>query len=327
MRILVADDERDSWTLLKDILSPFGECDRAANGQEAIEAFELATVTNEPYDLICLDIMMPGINGQEVLKRIRADESRRRIDPADEAAVFMISALFSKEQQAEAFANGCTTYLVKPITREKLVGKLQEHFEISLPKDLAQGNEDERRGFSRPLFHSRSLLSLTTGEEIPGHTRNVSFNGILFEPLDPAIQPGAGVEGLIRVALHDTAALEDSFVAFPCAVVRCTDEGIALKMTPQASAMFSGEEAAGPGKIAVARSDGRIDTGWEILGFNARVPDDVMQSLRNGIRKQAQQGPVVVCYKKGDAGSQNAFKVVNVRTLKEIQKLAGTDDS
>ncbi len=69
MRSLVVDDELISRMLLQKLLAPLGECHIAVNGKEAIEAFLLADETRQPYDLICLDIMMPGIDGQKFFSK------------------------------------------------------------------------------------------------------------------------------------------------------------------------------------------------------------------------------------------------------------------
>lgn len=70
MKSLVVDDELTTRLMLKKILSPFGTCDTISNGTEAIKAYWLALKDKEPYDLICLDILMPDVNGKTVLKKL-----------------------------------------------------------------------------------------------------------------------------------------------------------------------------------------------------------------------------------------------------------------
>jgi two-component system chemotaxis response regulator CheY len=74
MRILIVDDDFSSRLILQEMLSPYGECDVAVNGTQAVEAFMLAWHEDRRYDLICLDIMMPDVDGQVVLKGIRSME-------------------------------------------------------------------------------------------------------------------------------------------------------------------------------------------------------------------------------------------------------------
>ena len=71
MRVLIVEDDFVSRKILHNILLDYGECDIAADGKEAVEAFKLALDDNTPYDLICMDIMMPRMNGQEALLQIQ----------------------------------------------------------------------------------------------------------------------------------------------------------------------------------------------------------------------------------------------------------------
>lgn len=127
MRILIVDDEYNNRILMQRILEPIGRCDVVINGQEAVEMFEMAMVEGEPYRLVCLDIMMPGMDGQAALKAMRQIEKVRGVLPADEAAVIMTSALDTPKEVIHAFyQGGCTDYLVKPILQEKLLEKLRD---------------------------------------------------------------------------------------------------------------------------------------------------------------------------------------------------------
>ena len=74
MKILIAEDEFVSRTKLEKILSSYGECHVTVDGSEALLAFKAALETNEPYDLICLDILMPKMDGHEALQEIRKME-------------------------------------------------------------------------------------------------------------------------------------------------------------------------------------------------------------------------------------------------------------
>ena len=71
MKTLIAEDDFTSRLLLQAILSPYGECHIAVNGREALHAFNLAHEEGHPYDLVCLDIMMPELDGHAVLSALR----------------------------------------------------------------------------------------------------------------------------------------------------------------------------------------------------------------------------------------------------------------
>ena len=87
MRVLVVEDDFTSRKILQKILGPYGEVDIAVNGLEAVEAFTQSLNDAKPYDLVCMDIMMPEMDGQTALKRIRALEKERGVAPSGEAKV------------------------------------------------------------------------------------------------------------------------------------------------------------------------------------------------------------------------------------------------
>ena len=126
MKILVVEDDFISRKLLVKSLSGYGECDVAVNGREAIDAFALALNDGPRYDLICLDIMMPEVDGLEALKKIRALETERGIGELDGVKIIMTTALGDKTDILEAFTSGCEAYLVKPLDRDSLNRTLKE---------------------------------------------------------------------------------------------------------------------------------------------------------------------------------------------------------
>ncbi len=125
MRVLVVEDDFISRRLLCRYLEPHGECDVAVNGNEALSAFKQALSSGQHYDLICLDIMMPGMDGQETLKRMRVLEREAGIDAEHGVKVIMTSALEDHENVAAAYENSCAGYVVKPIEKRKFLETLQ----------------------------------------------------------------------------------------------------------------------------------------------------------------------------------------------------------
>lgn len=124
MKILIVEDELTSRELLKVILEPYGTVETVADGIEAMKAFNLA-MASRPYDLICLDIMLPKLNGQQVLKGIRKIEGDKGILGPDAVKIIMISALGDFESVTEAFSSQCTSYITKPIDADKIVEELR----------------------------------------------------------------------------------------------------------------------------------------------------------------------------------------------------------
>lgn len=127
MRALVVEDDFISRMILQKILLQFGVCDVVVNGKEAVQAFSMAVAEGNPYDLICLDIMMPEMNGTEALHLIRQKESEMKILPKDEVKIVMTTALDTAREVIDAYyKGGCTAYLVKPISKAKIIETIKE---------------------------------------------------------------------------------------------------------------------------------------------------------------------------------------------------------
>jgi two-component system chemotaxis response regulator CheY len=126
MKTLIVEDDFISRKLLQKILSPYGEVDIAVNGLEAVEAFGRSLTDGAPYDLICMDIMMPEMDGQTALKRIRAMERERGVSPTGEVTVVMTTALDDPKNVVEAYyKGGATSYVPKPLDKQMLLQLLK----------------------------------------------------------------------------------------------------------------------------------------------------------------------------------------------------------
>lgn len=126
MNILVVEDDFISRRLLCRYLEKTGNCDVAINGAEAVAAVHDALDANEPYDLICLDIMMPGMTGHEALTAIRALEQEHGIQVGQGSRVIMTTALEDHTSVRQAFKASADGYVVKPIEKQKLFKLLAE---------------------------------------------------------------------------------------------------------------------------------------------------------------------------------------------------------
>lgn len=120
MKSLIVEDEYTSREMLKHILDEYGDCDIAVNTTEAIEAFKKANEINKPYDLICLDILLPDKDGHEALKIIRSIEKRTGAFLCNPAKIFMTSAMTDIKNVSDAYLGLCDDYLNKPIRKKKL---------------------------------------------------------------------------------------------------------------------------------------------------------------------------------------------------------------
>ncbi len=120
MKTLIVDDDIFNCKLLQSILKDHGECSIAMSGISAIQLFEEALRNGEPYDLVCLDIMMPEKDGYETLREMHALEQNQASPPSKRSRIIMVTALEEQENKTKAFYENCDGYLVKPVERKLL---------------------------------------------------------------------------------------------------------------------------------------------------------------------------------------------------------------
>ncbi|MGH9361080.1 MAG: response regulator, partial [Thermoanaerobaculia bacterium] len=113
-RILVVDDDPINVCILEEILAEQYELATAGNGEEALEkapAFK--------PDLVLLDIMMPGIDGYEVCRRLKSNPRLR------DAKVILVSAKAMLSERLEGYESGADDYLTKPFDDAELMAKVR----------------------------------------------------------------------------------------------------------------------------------------------------------------------------------------------------------
>jgi len=126
MKILIVDDETVSRTKLKMILETVGECHEAENGREALAFFKRAWAELIPFDLVCLDVSMPGMDGTEVLLEIREAESQMRVSREKPVKILMITSHADKDTVITSIQAGCDDYLVKPFQPGHVLDKIKK---------------------------------------------------------------------------------------------------------------------------------------------------------------------------------------------------------
>jgi two-component system chemotaxis response regulator CheY len=126
MKALIVDDDFYSRNMIHEILRQVAKCDIAVNGEEAIEAFRRGLLDGEPYDLVCLDLLMPELDGQQALREIRTLEQENGVGPHRESKVIVTTMLADEKETHDAFfLGGATSYLVKPIDEVKLMDEIK----------------------------------------------------------------------------------------------------------------------------------------------------------------------------------------------------------
>jgi two-component system, chemotaxis family, chemotaxis protein CheY len=120
MKILIVEDDFTGRIMLQKMLSPYGECHVAVNGKEAVTACRRAIDSKEHYNLICLDIVMPEMDGHTALEEIRGLEDTLRIDKNKRARIIMTTVRNDIKSVTVAYKQLCDGYLVKPFDKAKL---------------------------------------------------------------------------------------------------------------------------------------------------------------------------------------------------------------
>jgi len=125
MRALVAEDEFLGRKVLSVFLNTLFEVDVAVNGNEAVQAFQLAHEEGRPYDILLMDIMMPEMDGLTALTRIRALEEKMPGHPR--VKVLMTTALDDPKTVIRSFHDvEASGYIVKPVRKDKLFEELKK---------------------------------------------------------------------------------------------------------------------------------------------------------------------------------------------------------
>ncbi len=126
MKCLITEDDFISRRILRELLSPHFDIEIAVDGEESVTAFRMAHESKQPFDLICMDIMMPKMDGREALRQIRRLEKEIEVPPNLEVKVVMTTALDDPKTVFDSYyQDGATAYLVKPIGKQKLFRELR----------------------------------------------------------------------------------------------------------------------------------------------------------------------------------------------------------
>jgi two-component system, chemotaxis family, chemotaxis protein CheY len=127
MKTLIAEDDFTSRLVLQSFLSRYGECHVAVNGWEAVDAFRTALEAGQAYDLICMDIMMPEMDGREAVKQVRAIEQAHGIHSTSAVKIIMTTAVSDINEVMRCFGELCDAYLVKPIDLSELLKQVTSY--------------------------------------------------------------------------------------------------------------------------------------------------------------------------------------------------------
>jgi two-component system chemotaxis response regulator CheY len=127
-RFLVVEDEGMSRLMLSEFLAEYALCDVAENGKEGLRLFEQSLSSGEPYHLICIDLVMPEMNGLALIRKIKELEKSHHLTSEYCAKIFVITSSDSTWDRADLLLeNLCDDYIVKPFDRVALLASLRSN--------------------------------------------------------------------------------------------------------------------------------------------------------------------------------------------------------
>jgi two-component system chemotaxis response regulator CheY len=124
MKALVVDDDLITRIVLQEILSRYAEVHSCVDGYEAVLAYRRALERGSPYDLVCMDVLMPVMGGIEALKQIRREEELYCPLGPRHTKVIVTTASDDTETINQAFSGLCEAYVIKPIDSEEFTNVL-----------------------------------------------------------------------------------------------------------------------------------------------------------------------------------------------------------
>lgn len=197
--ILCVDDEPRNLALLEAVLSPCGyQTLLAPNGETA-----LAMLHSERIDLVLLDVMMPGLGGFEVCRRIKADPATSAIP------VIFVTSLGDFAVETKGLALGAADYLTKPIVSNVLLARVRTHLDLKAHRDRLEELAETR---ARQLVHAERLATIGTLTAGIIHEINspltfvLGFSGTLLEDMknlaDLVSSPAADEAELLAACRH-----------------------------------------------------------------------------------------------------------------------------
>jgi putative two-component system response regulator len=180
--LLVVDDRLQNVELLEAYLSPQGyEVVKATNGEEA-----LRQLSGDQIDLILLDVMMPGMDGFEVVRRVRQDETHRLLP------IILVTALREAQDRVKGIEAGCDDFLSKPVDKMELLARVRSLLKVKayndllsnyrkeLESEIATRTEELRQAFERvkaaslETIYRLSMASEFKDEDTGAHIERMS---------------------------------------------------------------------------------------------------------------------------------------------------------
>ena len=166
--ILVVDDISQNNDLLEAYLVPQGyEIIKAVSGEEALEK-----LAGNQIDLILLDVMMPGMDGFEVTRRIRQDKKTKLMP------IILVTALKETEDRIKGIQAGCDDYISKPFDKRELLARVQSLLKVKEYNDLMSNYRNELESEVINMTETLKQSNITLDEQ------NARLSAIINNPED-----------------------------------------------------------------------------------------------------------------------------------------------
>jgi two-component system chemotaxis response regulator CheY len=127
LRALLVEDDFASRLMLQSFLARYGDCHVAVNGREAVDACRAAMDGGRSYHVICMDIMMPEMDGREAARQIREMEEKQGILSTDGVKIIMTTTVGEIREVMHCFHALCDAYLLKPIDLSQLLRQMKAY--------------------------------------------------------------------------------------------------------------------------------------------------------------------------------------------------------
>ena len=126
MKILIVDDIAVNTRIMVHLLSEYAECHIANSGYQALCKVAESLEQSGPFDLICMDIMMPGMNGIQSIEKIRELETKQKYKNLKPTKILMVTTIKEDASVIKSIKAGCDGYILKPVDKYALVDQLHK---------------------------------------------------------------------------------------------------------------------------------------------------------------------------------------------------------
>ena len=216
-RVLIVDDIPENIQLLLSTLKNDFAILVATSGEKALEL----SIKEPQPDIILLDIMMPGMDGYEVCKRLKADELTKDIP------VIFVTALNESEDEEKGLSLGAVDYITKPINPGLVKARVSNHIELKRHRDNLQGLVDERtrqlKLAKETTIEAMGIVAENRDPETGGHiqrtknyvrilaerlSKNPKYSSLLTKNMIEQLYHSAPLHDIGKIAISDKILLK-----------------------------------------------------------------------------------------------------------------------